>query len=112
MQRVRHKVVENGWELIPWDGNPELGLFCWRKRFGRGHVSVGVGAFTSIVYSYGANSDDSISSTRWRPDRPLTEAEAMALVDAAKGKHEPHADRRPNLGTPRQGDDIRLPESS
>lgn len=77
----------NGWQLIDWDGNPELGLKCWRKKFGRGYVSVGVGDFTYVVFSYGANSDDSYSSTRWDYDRPvITEEEAMRMVDAGNGK--------------------------
>lgn len=49
---------------------------------------MGVGDdFMTIVYSYGANSDDSCSSTRWRPDgKHLTEEQAMALVDRQQGK--------------------------
>lgn len=74
------------WTKIPWDGNPNLNLECWRKSFRRGYVSVGIGAFTSIVYSYGANSDDSLSSTRWRADGVQTEIEAMNQVDENKGK--------------------------
>ncbi len=74
------------WVKVPWDGNPALGLVCWRKKFGRGHVSVGCGDYLSIVHSFGANSDDSYSSTRWRADRVLTEQEAMDLVDAQYAK--------------------------
>jgi hypothetical protein len=74
------------WTLIDWDGNPALHLKCWRKSFGRGHVSVGVGKFQNIVYSHGANSEDSLSSTRWRPDgKHQTEKEAMAMVDRNHG---------------------------
>lgn len=70
------------WTLIDWDGNAALGLKCWRKSFGRGHVSIGVGEFHLIVYSFGANSDDSHSSTRdTQSGEILTEAEAMKLVD-------------------------------
>ena len=74
------------WTLIDWDGNLDLGYKCYRKSFGRGQVSVGVGEFTTIVYSYGANSDESMSSTRWRKDGNLTESEAMKMVDANNGK--------------------------
>jgi len=78
------------WTLIDWDGNPALGLKCWRKSFRHGHVSVGVDQFDSIVYSYGPNSDYSCSGTRWRANGPLlTEAEAMAMVDKNKGLCEP-----------------------
>lgn len=74
------------WTRIPWDGNPALNLECWRKSFGRGHVSIGIGQFHSIVYSHGANSDESMSGTRWNYDKnPLTEKEAMAMVDESKG---------------------------
>lgn len=76
------------WTLIDWDGNPDLHLKCYRKRFRKsGHVSVGVGDFHLICYSYGANSELSLSSTRWRSDRIITEQEAMALVDNNKGKY-------------------------
>jgi queuine/archaeosine tRNA-ribosyltransferase len=76
----------NKWKLIDWDGNPDLKLKCWRKKFGRGYVSVGVGEFLTIVYSHGANSDDSISATRWRRDgNHMTEQEAMNMVDGTKG---------------------------
>ena len=78
------------WTLIDWDGNPKLKYKCWRKSFGRGHVSVGVGKFDLIVYSHGANSDDSMSGTRTRthygrPDQ--TEEAAMAMVDRNRGYH-------------------------
>jgi hypothetical protein len=70
------------WTKIPWDGNRALRLECWRKSFGRGHVSVGIGDFDTICYSFGANSDDSYSSTRWRPDgATISEQEAMENVD-------------------------------
>lgn len=85
------------WTLIDWDGNPALGFKCWRKSFGRGHVSVGVGEFTLITYSHGADSDNSISSTRSRkaygkPD--LTPEQAMAIVDRNAGYHN-HRDTEP-----------------
>lgn len=78
------------WTLINWDGNPALKLKCWRKSFGRGHVSIGVGKFDLIVYSQGANSDSSMSSTRkrshyGRPDQ--TEDAAKAMVDRNRGYH-------------------------
>jgi hypothetical protein len=84
------------WTLIDWDGNPNLGYKCWRKSFHNGHVSVGVGdEFDSIVYSYGANSDHSMSSTRARSAygrSPQTEEAAMNLVDGDDGRHERHED--------------------
>ena len=74
------------WTLIEWDGNPALRLKCWRKSFGRGHVSVGAGSFDLIVYSHGANSEESLSGTRWRPDgNHQTEDEAKAMVDRNGG---------------------------
>ena len=80
----------NKWNLVDWDGNPSLGLKCWRKRFKRGHVSVGAGEWLSIVHSFGPDSEDSFCSTRWRKDgNHLTEQEAMRLVDAQKGHHGP-----------------------
>ena len=75
------------WVRIPWDGNPELKLECWRQKFGAGHVSVGIGGFLNIVYSYGSNHGDSMSATRWRESGPISEEDAMRLVDKAKGKH-------------------------
>ena len=83
MTRKKYKT----WTLIDWDGNPALKLKCWRKSFGRGHVSVGAGAFYLIVYSYGADSDDSLSSTRRRGDHTLTAGQAIAIVDRNKGKY-------------------------
>jgi hypothetical protein len=74
------------WTLINWDGNKALKLKCWRKSFKRGHVSIGVGEFDIICYSYGANSDDSMSSTRWRSNGiHQTEQEAMDMVDKNDG---------------------------
>jgi hypothetical protein len=77
----------HAWELIDWDGNPELGLKCYRKKFGSGKVSVGVGEFTIIGYSYGPDSDYSLSSTRWRKDGNITEQQAMAIVDRNNGRY-------------------------
>lgn len=78
--------IPPGWTRIPWDGNSALKLECWRKKFGRGHVSVGIGEFLSIVFSYGANSDNSFSGTRrLGPGQTMTEAEAMRAVDARQG---------------------------
>ena len=75
--------AKHGWERVSWDGNPELGWRCWRKKFGRGTISVGCGVFPLIVHSFGANSDDSFSSTRIRvqTDTILSEAEAMKETD-------------------------------
>jgi hypothetical protein len=94
------------WTRIPWDGNTELGYECWRKSFGgvvhhssgypstrfSGHVSVGIGEFKSIVYSYGPNHSESLSGTRYRVkglngDRHETEEEAMSRVDRNRGLH-------------------------
>ena len=72
---------QNAWTLTNWDGNPDLRHMCWRKKFGRGHVSVGCGDFLHIVHSFGADSDNSYSGTRWRAKGPISEQEAMALVD-------------------------------
>lgn len=74
------------WTRIPWEGNPDLGYECYRKTFGNGCVSVGIGEFLKVVFSYGADSDRSYSSTRWNYDNPvITEEEAMKLVDAHSG---------------------------
>jgi hypothetical protein len=73
------------WNLIKWDGNLELGYKCYRRVFKGGHVSVGVGEFTTIVHSFGANSHRSYSSTRWRESGTLSEVEAMDLVDKQYG---------------------------
>lgn len=70
------------WTLIPWDGNPALGFKCYRKTFNNGHVSVGIGAFDSVVFSYGANSDASYTATRGK----RSPQSAMRAVDAGKGK--------------------------
>lgn len=91
-------MIYENWTLIPWDGNPDLSYKCWRKTFNtprqRGHVSVGVGEFDSIVYSYGANSSNSISSTRWRETGNITEEQAMQIVDRNKGVYN-HKDNEP-----------------
>ena len=78
----------NDWTLIDWDGNKSLNYKCYRKSFGRGYVSVGVGEFNSIIYSYGASSEDSMSSTRWRKTGTITEEQAMSEVDANNGKYQ------------------------
>ena len=74
------------WTEIEWDGNRELKYRCFRKSFPYGHVSVGIGEFTTIVYSYGANSGYSMSSTRWRNNGNISEVEAMKIVDENNGK--------------------------
>lgn len=79
------KTKYTDWTLIDWDGNKDLNYQCWRKSFRNGHVSVGVGVFENIVYSYGANSHSSMSSTRWREQGTISEKEAMDLVDANDG---------------------------
>jgi hypothetical protein len=83
MKKPRYK----DWTLIDWDGNPTLGYECWRKSFRHGHVSIGVGDFKLIVYSYGANSEDSLSGTRWRPYGEITVDVAKAIVDRNQGFH-------------------------
>lgn len=87
------------WTLINWDGNPALKLKCWRKSFGHGHVSVGVGEFQNVVYSFGPDSDRSFSSTRWDYDRPvISEEDMMEQVDRCRG-YSPHdAFRRGYIG--------------
>ncbi|MCP4255017.1 MAG: hypothetical protein GY775_16745 [Candidatus Scalindua sp.] len=76
------------WTKINWDGNISLGYKCYRKSFERGHVSIGIGTFKLIVYSHGANSDNSLCGTRWRSnEKTITEEEAMAIVDRNKGYH-------------------------
>lgn len=76
------------WTEIQWDGNPELGQRCWRKSFGRGHVSVGAGELLLVVFSFGANSDYSFGDTRWNYDRPaVSEGEAMRALDKAWARH-------------------------
>jgi hypothetical protein len=79
------KNVYKDWTLIDWDGNRELGYKCYRKSFGRGHVSVGVGEFTLIAYNHGPNSQNSISATRWRENGNISEIEAMRIVDKNNG---------------------------
>ena len=79
--------MKHEWKKVSWDGNLSLGFECWRKKFGRGDVSVGCGEFLTICYSYGDNSKDSYSGTRWRPlGDHLSEEDAMKLVDANEGK--------------------------
>lgn len=75
------KTKYTNWTLIDWDGNLSLGYKCYRKSFGRGHVSIGVGKFKLVVYSHGANSDESLTSTR----TGLTEEQMMEIVDKNKG---------------------------
>lgn len=79
------KIKYKNWTLIPWDGNLALGYMCYRKSFGRGYVSVGVGDFKNITYSHGPDSDESLSSTRWRAEKDISEEAAMAHVDKNKG---------------------------
>jgi len=79
------KTTYKNWTLIDWDGNKDLKYKCYRKSFRNGYVSVGVGDFTSIVYSFGANSDYSMSSTRWRKEGNISEHEAMKIVDSNNG---------------------------
>jgi len=85
---MKKQIFEN-WTIIDWDGNKELGYKCYRKSFGRGCVSVGIGEFKLIVYSYGANSVYSLSSTRWREAGTISEQQAMKIVDRNKGHHNP-----------------------
>lgn len=68
------------WTLINW-GN-DKGDKCYRKSFGKGNVSVGVGEFLLVCFSFGPNSDSSYSSTRWNYDQaPLTPEETMESID-------------------------------
>ena len=74
------------WTLIDWDGNLSMKLKCWRKSFRNGHVSVGIEDFELIVFSYGPNSDYSMSSTRWNYDKDiLTPEQSMEFIDKCKG---------------------------
>lgn len=100
MPTPKHKKAKYlEWTRIPWDGNPSLGYECWRKSFGRGHVSVGIGEFLTVCFSYGVNSDDSCSSTRWDYDRPpISEEDMMRMVDAAGGKANRLPKRNKNEG--------------
>jgi hypothetical protein len=66
-----------GWRNIQWDGNPALKLRCWRKWTGRWYISVGIGEFLAVVYHFGANSPNSMSSTRWNYDKPPISEEVM-----------------------------------
>jgi len=81
------KTKYKDWTLIDWDGNKSLGYKCYRKSFRHGYVSIGVGEFRNIVFSYGNNSEDSMSSTRWGKDRIQTEQEAMQMVDSNNGRY-------------------------
>jgi len=81
--------IDNKWDLIEWDLNPDLRHQCYRKYFGKGHVSIGIGNFKHIVYFYGNNSENSISSTRWRETGDITPEQAMTIVDRNNGKYNP-----------------------
>ena len=90
---------KNEWKRMPWDGNPALHLECWRKKFGRGHVSVGIGDFLLVCYSHGADSDNSMSGTRWNYNRPvISEAEMMDWVDRCSGMPESNPLWKPPKG--------------
>ena len=60
----------------------------WEKKFGRGTVKVGRGRNEYIVYSFGADSDLSHSSTRLLrlEDRIMSEIEAMESVETWWGE--------------------------
>lgn len=58
----------------------------WVKSFGGGQVSVGIGDNLTVTFSYGANSDFSMSSTRWRKDRIISEKDMMDFVDFCGGR--------------------------
>lgn len=57
------------------------------KKFGKGQVTISLNAhFRAVIFSYGANSDHSYSSTRWRPDgKHQTILEAMQVIDSNNG---------------------------
>jgi hypothetical protein len=80
------KTIYNDWTIIDWVGNPALKHKCYAKTFGRGTVYVGIGDFDRIVFSYGASSEYSYSSTRWRENGHITEQQAMAAIDKSGGK--------------------------
>ena len=71
------KTKYTNWTLIDWDGC----LKCYRKSFGKGHVSVGYGKFELVVYSHGANSDETLATTRVG----MTAHEMMEIVDKNEG---------------------------
>jgi len=74
------------WRLINWDGNAALKLKCWRKSFGQGQVSIGDGDFLTIDYDHGHDSDNSLSSTRWRKNGiHQTVDDAKKMVDRNDG---------------------------
>jgi hypothetical protein len=64
-----------------------MGVECWRKKFGRGYVYVGIGDFDLVCYSFGANSDHSMSSTRWHYGTYISEQDMMDHVDKHNGHH-------------------------
>lgn len=78
------------WTIVDWEGNPDLGYKCWRKSFPGGHVSIGIGDWKSIVFSYGPNSHNSMTSTRWSLNGVMSEQEAMEMVDKNNGKYKPN----------------------
>jgi hypothetical protein len=80
------------WTKIPWDGNTSLGLYCWRLSWGlRGNVSVGIGPFLNIAFSYGPDNDNSCGGTRWNYGAPvITEEQAMTTINGTSGKHIPN----------------------
>ena len=77
------------WERIPWCGDPDADE-CWVKKFRRGRVYVGIGDFTLVCYSDGANSDDSIIGTRWLYGTIISEEDMMAHIDHHNGRHAPY----------------------
>ena len=90
-RQKKDALPNNGWKLIDWEGNLSLGLKCWFKWFGRGCVMIGVGDdFTHVSYSYGANSDNSIGSTRWHYGETISEQDMMDWVDSNNGCYVPY----------------------
>ena len=92
----------DGWKLIDWWGNSELGLKCWFKQFGGRSVSIGVGDFHSVSYG-GTRNDEAICGTRWHYGKIISEQDMMDFVDANNGKHTPYPlapDNTGNGGTP------------
>jgi len=78
--------AKNEWTLKTWDCD-NSGNKCWVKKFGKGEVSVGVGTFLLVNFSYGPNSDHSMSGTRWHYGTTISEQDMMNWIDENEGKH-------------------------
>ena len=68
------------WERVPWHGNPAQSRECWRRKFGRGIVYIGIGEFQAVIFSFGPDSEDSFSGTRWNYIHPPYNEEEMKCM--------------------------------